>query len=47
MGLVNGILGERCHNQFRTICADVKEIKTLYSKGLAKREDESSPPAFR
>jgi len=32
---VSGILEERCHTQFRTICADLKD--------LAKQEDEPSP----
>ena len=44
--LVSGILGERCHSRFRAICADIKEVKTTNSKGLAKQEDELSlhPP---
>jgi hypothetical protein len=43
---VSGILGERCHNQFRAICADIKEVRTTNSKNSAKQEDESSfPPA--
>jgi hypothetical protein len=31
---------ERCHNQFRVICADVEEVKTNNLKGSAKQEDE-------
>lgn len=38
------ILGERCHSQFRAMCADIKEVKTMNSKGWAKQKDESSPP---
>ena len=28
--LVSGILGERCHNQWRAICADVKEVNNEF-----------------
>jgi hypothetical protein len=31
-----------CHNKFRTICANIKEVKTTNLKGSAKQEDESS-----
>ena len=41
--LVSGILEEKCHNQFRAICADIKEVNSTNLKGLAKQEDESSP----
>jgi hypothetical protein len=39
---VSGIPEERCHDQFRAICADFKEVK-MNVKGSAKQEDESSP----
>lgn len=42
--LVSGILGERCHNQWRAICADIKEVNTMNLKSMARHEDESSPP---
>jgi hypothetical protein len=42
--LISGILGDRCHNKFRVICADIKEVKTTNSKDSAKQEDESSFP---
>jgi hypothetical protein len=32
---VSEILGERCHNQFRVICADIKEVKTVF-KGFTQ-----------
>ena len=41
--LVSGILEERCRNQFKVICADIKEVNSTNSKGLAKQEDETSP----
>lgn len=34
---------ERCHSQFREICADIKVVKTLNFKGSAEKENESSP----
>jgi hypothetical protein len=34
---------ERFHSWFREVCADIKEIKTTNSKGLAEQENESSP----
>jgi hypothetical protein len=37
-------LEERCRNQFRAMCADIKEVKTKNSEGSAKQEDESSHP---
>jgi hypothetical protein len=37
--LVGGILEEKCHNQFRVICADIKEVNSTNLKGLAKQED--------
>ena len=36
-----------CHNQFRAICADIEEVKTMNSKRSAKQEDESRPPPAR
>jgi len=33
------------HSQFRAICADIKEVKTRISKGWAKQEGGSIPPA--
>jgi hypothetical protein len=33
--VVTGILEERCNNQFRAICADMKEVKATNSKDLA------------
>jgi hypothetical protein len=44
MNLVSGILGERCHNQFRAVHADIPEVKTTNLKALAKQESESSSP---
>jgi len=32
-----------CHNQFRAICANIKEVNSTNLKGSAKQEDESSP----
>jgi len=39
---VSRILEERCHDQFRAVCADIKDIK-MNLKCSAKQEDESSP----
>jgi hypothetical protein len=33
---------ERCHSQFREICADIKVFKTMNLKGSSKQENESS-----
>jgi hypothetical protein len=41
---VGGILGERCHNQWRAICADIKEVNTMNLKGMGLHEHGSSPP---
>jgi hypothetical protein len=30
----------RCNNQFRAVCADIEEVKTMNSKGSAKQEDQ-------
>jgi hypothetical protein len=30
----------KCHNQFRAICGDMREVKTTTLKGLAKQENE-------
>jgi hypothetical protein len=38
--LVSRIRAKRCHNQFRAICADIKEFK-MDLQGSAKQEDES------
>jgi len=40
------LLEQKCHNEFRAICADIKEVKTMTLKGSVKHEDESSahPP---
>jgi hypothetical protein len=40
--LASGILEDRCHIQFRAICADIKKLKTMNLKGSDKQEDESS-----
>jgi hypothetical protein len=40
--LVEFLNDERCHNQFRAICADIKEVNSTNLKGSAKQEDESS-----
>jgi hypothetical protein len=37
--LVSGILDKRSHNQFRAICADIKEVKTMNSKAPTKQDD--------
>ena len=42
--LVSGIIGERCHNQFRAIFGDFKVVQTTNLKGLTKQEDELNPP---
>jgi len=39
---VSGILEERCHDQFRAVCADINDVK-MNLKCLAKQEDRSSP----
>ena len=41
--LISGILGERCHNQFRTISTVTKEFKTTNSTSSAKQEEECIP----
>lgn len=41
------MLGQRCHNLFRVMCINIKEVKTTYSKGSVKQEDELSPPPVR
>jgi hypothetical protein len=38
--LFSGILEEMCHNQFRAICAEIKEVKTTNMKGSDKQKDE-------
>jgi len=43
--LVSGMLGQRCHNQFRAMCANIKKVKTTNSNGSVKEYDELSPPA--
>jgi hypothetical protein len=40
----SGIQEQRYHLQFQVICADIKKVKTVYSKDSAKQEDKSSPP---
>jgi len=43
--MVSGFLEERCHNQFRAMRTDIKEVKTTNSKGSTKQENKSSRPA--
>jgi hypothetical protein len=34
---------ERSHNEFRAICADIKEVRKTNAKGSAKQKASSSP----
>jgi len=43
--LVGRILGERCHNQFTAVHADIQEVETTDLKALAEQENVSSPHA--
>jgi hypothetical protein len=46
MNLVNTILEKRHHNKFRTICAHIKNVKTMNLNGSVKQEDQPTahPP---